>query len=104
MKPGRGNRPTAVMGVTTECGGDRYDNYTQKCAWSNLTLSWTYDSFGNRTAQTPQIPSGEKVLAPVPQAQTLNYPSQNHISNYGSGGYDGAGNVQYDLVNNYLYD
>jgi RHS repeat-associated protein len=70
-------------------------------AWNNLTLSWNYDSFGNRTAQTP---GGQNVLSPVPQAQTLNYPSQNHISNYSAAGYDAAGDVTYDLVNNYLYD
>ncbi|HEY2019269.1 MAG TPA: hypothetical protein VGH38_37435, partial [Bryobacteraceae bacterium] len=69
--------------------------------WNNLTLSWTYDSFGNRKTQTP---SGTNIMAPVPQAQTLNYPSQNRISNYGSGGYDGAGNVKNDLINSYLYD
>jgi RHS repeat-associated protein len=69
--------------------------------WNNLTLAWNYDSFGNRKMQTP---SGENVTAPVPQPQTLNYPSQNRISNYGAGGYDGAGNVKYDLINNYLYD
>ena len=69
--------------------------------WNNLTLSWTYDSFGNRKTQTP---SGTNIMAPVPQAQTLNYPSQNRISNYGSGGYDGAGNVKNDLISSYLYD
>jgi len=66
--------------------------------WNHLTLSWSYDSFGNRKMQTP---SGQNVMAPVPQAQTLTYTSQNQISNYG---YDGAGNVKYDLINNYLYD
>jgi len=34
--------------------------------WNNLTLSWTYDSFGNRKTQTP---SGTNIMAPVPQAQ-----------------------------------
>jgi RHS repeat-associated protein len=69
--------------------------------WNNLTLSWTYDSFGNRKTQTP---SGQNIVAPVPQAQTLSYPSQNRISNYGVNGYDAAGNVLYDQINNYLYD
>jgi RHS repeat-associated protein len=69
--------------------------------WNNLTLSWSYDSFGNRETQTP---TGQNIAAPVPQAQTLNYPSQNRISNYGANGYDGAGNVKNDLINNYLYD
>ena len=69
--------------------------------WNNLTLSWTYDSFGNRETQTP---SGQNITAPVPQAQTLSYPSQNRISNYGVNGYDAAGNVLYDQINNYLYD
>jgi len=40
----------------------------------------------------------------VPQAQTLSYPSQNRISNYGASGYDAAGNVLYDQINHYLYD
>ena len=66
--------------------------------WNNLTLSWLYDSFGNRTKQTP---SGTNIMAPVPQAQSLNYPSQNRISTYV---YDFAGNVTYDLINHYLYD
>ena len=66
--------------------------------WNNLTLSWMYDSFGNRTKQTP---SGTNIMAPVPQAQSLNYPSQNRISTYV---YDFAGNVTYDLINHYLYD
>jgi hypothetical protein len=61
--------------------------------WNNLTLSWTYDSFGNRETQTP---SGQNITAPVPQAQTLSYPSQNRISNYGVNGYDAARNVLYD--------
>jgi RHS repeat-associated protein len=69
--------------------------------WDNLTLSWTYDSFGNRKTQTP---SGKNIAAPVPEAQTLSYPSENRISNYGASGYDGAGNVIYDLINHYLYD
>jgi RHS repeat-associated protein len=61
-----------------------------------------YDSFGNRKTQTP---SGTNIMAPVPQAQTLNYyPGQNRISNYGASGYDGAGNVIYDLIDHYLYD
>jgi RHS repeat-associated protein len=70
-------------------------------AWNNLTLSWTYDSFGNRKTQTP---SGQNIAAPVPQAQTFSYPSQNRISNYGVNGYDVAGNVLNDQINNYLYD
>jgi RHS repeat-associated protein len=85
-----------------------YDNVNRVSAatatsgvWNNLTLSWTYDSFGNRKTQTP---SGQNIAAPVPQAQTLNYPSQNRISNYGISGYDAAGNVLYDQINNYLYD
>jgi RHS repeat-associated protein len=69
--------------------------------WNNLTLSWTYDSFGNRETQTP---SGQNIAAPVPQAQTLSYPSQNRMSNYGINGYDAAGNVLYDQINSYLYD
>ncbi len=69
--------------------------------WNNLSLSWGYDSFGNRENQTP---SGQNIAAPVPQAQTLSYPSQNRISNYGPNGYDAAGNVLYDQINNYLYD
>src|SRR6202042_2718009 len=38
--------------------------------WNNLTLSRMHDSFGNRKTQTP---SGTKIMAPVPQAQSLNY-------------------------------
>ena len=85
-----------------------YDNVNRASAatatsgvWNHLTLSWTYDSFGNRKTQTP---TGQNIAAPVPQAQTFSYPSQNRISNYGVNGYDAAGNVLYDQINNYLYD
>jgi RHS repeat-associated protein len=68
--------------------------------WSGLGMGWTYDSFGNRKTQTLSgtPPTG------VPQSQTLNYPSQNRISNFGSSGYDAAGNITYDLINQYAYD
>jgi RHS repeat-associated protein len=70
--------------------------------WTNLTLTWTYDSFGNRETQTP---SGQHVMAPVPEPPTFTYTSQNRIVNYVNvDGYDNAGNVTYDLVNHYLYD
>jgi hypothetical protein len=31
--------------------------------WNHLTLSWTYDSFGNRKTQAP---TGQNIAAPVP--------------------------------------
>ncbi len=67
--------------------------------WATLNLAWTYDSFGNRTAQTPSgTPEGS-----VPQAQTLNFSgSSNHIG--GVYQYDNAGNVLYDSINVYAYD
>ena len=69
---------------------------------SGLTLGWGYDVFGNRQTQTP---SGDPAT-PAPPAQTLSYTTSNNnrIDNYGSGSYDAAGNVLYDLVNHYLYD
>ena len=84
-------------------------NSSDTSSWGTSCLSPPFpvchrlsDSFGNRKTQTP---SGTNIMAPVPQAQSLNYyPGQNRISNYGSGGYDGAGNVKNDLINSYLYD
>jgi RHS repeat-associated protein len=76
--------------------------------WNGLTLSWTYDAFGNRTAQTPIVstPPPPTLTAPVPPAQTLSFTTNNNnrIDNYGTSGYDAAGNVLNDLVNQYVYD
>ncbi len=68
--------------------------------WSGLGMSWAYDSLGNRKTQTL---TGNPA-AGVPQPQTYTFSGQNRIGNYGPGGYDAAGNVSNDLVNNYVYD
>ncbi len=41
----------------------------------------------------------------MPLAQPLSYTGgNNRVDNYGSAGYDLAGNVTYDLTNHYAYD
>jgi hypothetical protein len=70
-----------------------------------LSLSWAYDSFGNRTTQTV---SGSPSL-PAPQTESAQYStSNNHVTfatNAPNGfSYDSAGNVIDDGINQYPYD
>ena len=71
------------------------------------SLCWSYDSFGNRTAQDSQTTTCP-TLPSVPAA-TVSYSPNNRIywvSGLGTGEflYDGAGNVTQDNLNWYLYD
>jgi len=72
--------------------------------YQGLTLTWDYDSFGNRLSQ---IPSGTS-NALVPGAITQAYDGKNHISGSSNGitsqSYDGAGNLTFDGLNFYAYD
>jgi RHS repeat-associated protein len=71
-------------------------------------LCWSYDAFGNRTAQSSQT-TACPTLPAVPTA-TAAYNVNNQVTwttvNSGSAGfnYDAAGNVTYDNMNSYLYD
>jgi RHS repeat-associated protein len=66
---------------------------------ANQTISWVYDSFGNRKNQTPS--SG----APFP-TEWANYGASNRItgSSQGGVGYNGPGAVNADGINNYTLD
>lgn len=70
---------------------------------------WSYDPFGNRTAETYNGASGCPSLPSAPAA-TASYNGLNQMTwttvNSASGGlqYDSAGNVTGDNVNSYLYD
>jgi RHS repeat-associated protein len=68
-------------------------------AIANQTISWIYDSFGNRKNQTPS--SG----APFP-TEWANYGASNRItgSSQGGVGYNGPGAVNADGINNYTLD
>jgi RHS repeat-associated protein len=71
-------------------------------------LCWSYDSFGNRTAQSSQSKACP-TLPSVPTA-TATYNANNQVTwttvNAASSGfgYDAAGNVLGDNVNTYIYD
>ncbi|HUN85120.1 MAG TPA: Ig-like domain repeat protein [Terracidiphilus sp.] len=70
---------------------------------------WSYDAFGNRTAQDFQAAPGCPTPPSLPPA-TASYNTNNQVTwttvNSASAGftYDGAGNVISDNVNTYLYD
>jgi len=80
----------------------RLDRHSDFWRVDNLTLSWSYDSFGNRKTQTP---SGQNIMAPVPQAQTLSYPSQKPHQQLWHQRIRRRGQcASNDQINNYLYD
>jgi RHS repeat-associated protein len=68
---------------------------------------WSYDPWGNRTAEVFPSPSA---CPPSGPSATASYDTNNHVTwtsvNAASSGftYDAAGNVLYDGLNNYLYD
>lgn len=70
-----------------------------------LTLSWGYDSFGNRLNQTPSGTSN----VPVPAAVSATYNTNNQmqsssIPGVGPQSYDAAGNLIFDGINKMAYD
>jgi RHS repeat-associated protein len=73
--------------------------------FSGRYYCWTYDSFGNRTAQVSQTSAcSSGTISP-----TVNYNAKNQVSwvqNSAPSGfsYDAAGNVTADAMNTYLYD
>ena len=78
--------------------------------YANQNLCWSYDHFGNRTAQefqgTTACPAAASGNFPT---ATVNYNANNQVTwvqNAAPGGfqYDAAGNVQQDALNTYLYD
>lgn len=72
--------------------------------YSNLSMYWTSDSFGNRAQQSV----GGNVSAPVPLSSWAHYNAANQIiatNNLPNGlTYDLSGNITYDGLNQYKYD
>jgi len=66
--------------------------------YSGLTLTETYDAYGNRGNQVPSGTYG----GPVPQPSLLTFNGNNNRADQWS--YDAAGDVLYDLSNMYEYD
>ena len=67
--------------------------------YQGLQMSWSYDSFGNRTSES----FGGSPSISLPTGTTAYYNANNQVTG-GSLGYDPAGNVTADNANNYLYD
>ena len=95
----------SVMG-TWSFGTSGYDSLNRLVGGSatsgpyqGLQMSWSYDSFGNRTSENFGGSSG----ASLPASTTPQYNANNQVTG-GSLGYDPAGNVTADNANQYLYD
>ena len=71
--------------------------------FSGATMGWSYDSFGNRTAQS--VGGSPKVT--MPTTSTVIYTAASNqvaTSNGTAFTYDAAGDVTNDGINSYLYD
>jgi RHS repeat-associated protein len=72
--------------------------------YSGAAMSWTYDAFGNRLAQTV----GGTPKVSMPSTTTASYTTaSNQVSSVNGGAglaYDAAGDVIQDSLNSYLYD
>ncbi len=66
--------------------------------YAGLTLTESYDVYGNRTNQVPSGSYG----GPVPSAMLLTFTGNNNRAD--QWGYDAAGDVTYDTANMYEYD
>ena len=67
--------------------------------YAGLQMSWSYDSFGNRTGESFAGSTG----ASLPASTTAQYNANNQVTGV-SLAYDAAGNVAADNANQYLYD
>ena len=76
--------------------------------YAGQNLCWAYDAFGNRTAQSQQTsacPAQESSLTPTASYNTNNQVTWTTVNAAVNGfGYDAAGDVTNDNVNQYLYD
>lgn len=74
--------------------------------YAGLQVSWSYDDFGNRTAES--LSGNDQGTAPVPASASAGYNASNQMQSVGSGvapTYDAAGNVLTDPQGQqYLYD
>src|SRR5690348_2049723 len=75
-------------------------------AYNGLQVSWSYDPFGNRTAES--FSGNDQGNAPVPPSTSASYNANNQVQSVGSGvvpTYDAAGDALTDTQNQqYLYD
>jgi RHS repeat-associated protein len=76
-------------------GVNRMTAATQSINSSSRSMCWSYDSYGNRTAQ---MISGSPCSNPP---ATVSYNANNQVQGFQ---YDAAGNVTFDGTNYYLYD
>ena len=86
------NRLSSAAGVSGSYNG---------VSIAGRTLTWTYDSFGNRNVQTPSTG------APFPAEHAYYNPANNQLtsSNFtGQLAYDDAGNIKFDGLNYYALD
>lgn len=98
-----GNRTGVVCDtVLNQCESMGYDAFnrltsvTHQSGGSNLNFTYTYDRWGNRTAQTP-------VNGTTGPGPAYSYNASNQIT--GQGTYDAAGNLTSDgLQHSYTYD
>jgi RHS repeat-associated protein len=93
-------RPIRTVWILTDDPTERLATALTKGSTSSPQwgLSWTYDRYGNRTAQTPtagSAPMNSLSFANPGGAQT------NHADNYS---YDASGNMTYDGENTLVYD
>ena len=91
------NRLVQAAGTSGSYGGTS----TTGIPVAGVNLGWSYDSFGNRLAQTSNSANFPTSWANVPTAN-----NQISTSSTAPGGYlyDAAGNVRNDGINQYLYD
>ena len=78
--------------------------------YGGLEVTWSYDSFGNRTSENITGSPAPGTTVPIPGSSTTSYNANNQVShaspmpNDGPLGYDSAGDVTQDNQNQYLYD
>ena len=80
-------------------------------SYGGLTTGWSYDPWGNRTAENQNVPTGTNPMpnAAIPTASSATYNTSNQMITASQNGgaalvYDAAGDVTYDGLNSYLYD
>ncbi len=90
---------TGISGAQTFSRSYTYDQLdrlaTMSSTGSCTGLSWTYDTWGNRTAQTP--------TGGTCNQSSLTVDTNNRITNPGFS-YDASGNLLYDGSHHYYYD
>jgi RHS repeat-associated protein len=99
-----------VLGMTDSVMGNwtyTYDDFNRLTSGSasgapdnGLTLSWTYDRYGNRWSQTATGSGNASAVQP----QLTFYGNGVNNNRIDGWSYDAAGNLLYDQINHYTYD